>query len=101
MRYADLGPRDPGPHGTLGGVDIALARPMPKRAISGLGSGPGASPVRSRPTDKERARAAHERFLAAHSTCDCHELYGGQPRPIGWRERERDRNRLRRERNAR
>jgi hypothetical protein len=35
---------------------------------------------------KENARRAHEAFRALHSDCECHYLYGNQPRPVnGWK----------------
>jgi hypothetical protein len=46
---------------------------------------------------KARAKAAYAIFTAKHTGCACHVLYGNQPRPVGYLERERDRSRLRRE----
>ena len=89
-----------------GGVMVSQAI-TPLLKLGGLGSGPlgtgGTLVPRLHDTPeqadarKAKARAAYAVFKAKHTGCTCHVLYGGQPRPVGYREREQDRSRLRRE----
>lgn len=87
-----------------GGVMVSQAI-VPRLKLSGLGNGPTGTggtlvPRRRVPMDeaaKARAKAKYASFVARHSDCECHILLSGQPRPIGYRERERDRAALRRE----
>lgn len=46
------------------------------------------------------ARDKYAIFCLRHADCECHEWYGGQPRPIGYKAREQDRAALRREMRA-
>jgi hypothetical protein len=87
-----------------GGVMVSQAM-GPAFKPAGLGSGMRGEgrPFQHGDTPKAReirvakARAAYAIFKAKHTGCDCHVMYGGQPRPVGYREREQDRSRLRRE----
>ena len=92
-----------------GGVMVGQGMsPMVK--LKGLGNGPTGTggtlvpTVRDKPEQAaERKAIARERyavFMAKHTDCNCHEMYGNQPRPVGYRERERDRAALRREMRA-
>jgi len=106
-RVVDLGPssaihaRGRVPGGVM--VSQAIA-PMPRLKGLTLHKGSGGTIVPrlvDTPEQAEarriRSRETYDAFKARHTGCECHELYGGQPRPKGYLERERDRDRLRRE----
>jgi len=58
-----------------GGVMVSQALPPPLRVTEA-----------QREAERERRRVSNERFKARHSDCECHYLYGNQPRPVdGWK----------------
>lgn len=102
-RVIDHGPQKPyfGSRTVIGGSSLAavVVTGSQRENLRGLSALSGhASSLRKKPVEPADARKArYATFKERHGACECHEMIGGQPRPKGYRERERDRSRLRRE----
>jgi hypothetical protein len=95
-RVIDHGPQRPysGSRSVIGGTSLAHAVVTANRSMFSYDVARAqAKKQRTTPADP---RDRWKEWEARHTGCECHERYGGQSRPVGYRERESERQRVRR-----